>query len=181
MKWIAADDLRGGDLRSIGHGIDVAAKVRDQESFDRLFALMFHEERLVAMRAADAVEKITVGRPEYLGRHRTSVIRLLRTAREKELKWHAVSLVSRIGLTRAHLGTVWEVLRSYALDPKESRIVRVNSLQSMFDIALRMPDLGPDLESVMKDLEPEQIPSIAARLRILKKTQSRRGESARSR
>jgi hypothetical protein len=59
--------LAGGDRRSIGRSDEVLA---DPSLFDVLFKGMLHEDPLVRMRAADAVEKITARHPEYLQPHK---------------------------------------------------------------------------------------------------------------
>ncbi|MEK7785160.1 MAG: hypothetical protein AAB658_07015, partial [Chloroflexota bacterium] len=53
--------LEGGDLRSIGRSEEVAADVlADPALFGELFDGMLDDNPLIRMRAADAVEKITV-------------------------------------------------------------------------------------------------------------------------
>ncbi|MBV6439950.1 MAG: hypothetical protein EPGJADBJ_01608 [Saprospiraceae bacterium] len=64
--------LSGGDLRSIGNSDLVVANVRNPHDFDELFEYLFQPDRLIVMRTADAIEKITVHRPEYLKKHRQS-------------------------------------------------------------------------------------------------------------
>lgn len=58
-------NLSGGDLRSIGRADAIAKDVQTQHQFDELFEALFHNDRLIVMRAADAIEKITRGKPEY--------------------------------------------------------------------------------------------------------------------
>lgn len=52
--------LKGGDLRSIGKTNEVVGMVNNQKSFDELYQLLFHPDRKIVMRAADAIEKITL-------------------------------------------------------------------------------------------------------------------------
>jgi hypothetical protein len=47
--------LSGGDLRSIAQSNKVVDLVQDQEDFDKLFQFLFHEDRLVVMRAAPSL------------------------------------------------------------------------------------------------------------------------------
>ncbi|HWY97829.1 MAG TPA: hypothetical protein VNY36_01980, partial [Bacteroidia bacterium] len=67
------------------------------------------------------------------------------------------------------IGIVWAKLTSWALNKKESRIVRVFSLQGLFDLLKQAPELRVDYEQTLTTLEGEPIPSIAARVRILRK------------
>ena len=163
--------LLGGDLRTLKKNSAVIQRVRDQDSFDELFVLMFHHERALAMRAADAVEKITATHPEYLELHRKQLLSLLKSADHKELKWHVAQLVSRITLSDKDREDVWHMLTYWALNSNESKIVRVNSLQGLFDISRQVPSLRKDFEKTLNSLEHELIPSLQARIRKLKKTE----------
>jgi len=161
--------LSGGDLRSIGGANAIAKQVQSQHQFDELFEALFHNDRLIVMRAADVVEKITQNKPDYLKSHKKSLLRLLKDAKDKELKWHLVLLISRLQLTKPELGKVWEILSNWVLDSNESRIVRVNSIQALFDLSQQVPELMEDFELKITQLEREEIPSIKARIRKLKK------------
>ncbi len=120
------------------------------------------------MRAADTIEKITLNNPEYLKHHKQDIIKLMNTASDKELKWHLALIISRVDLTSTELGIVWEKLTNWAANSKESKIVRVNSIQSLFDLAMRKDELKKDFVLTIQAIEAEKIPSINARLRKLK-------------
>src|SRR5262245_9232679 len=87
-----------GDLRSIGKANTVVATIHSQRDFDELFEYLFYNDRLVVMRAADAVEKITVRHPQYLVRHKKMVLALCKTASNKELTWHLALMLPRLKL-----------------------------------------------------------------------------------
>lgn len=160
--------LSGGDLRSLGNANAIVREVRSRKQFDQLFEGLFHPDRVIVMRAADAIEKITWKKQRYLLPHKQSLLGLLRTATNKELKWHLALLVPRLQLTRLELGRVWATLSDWALDTNESRIVRVNSVQALFDLLKHSPGLGGDFELTLAQLEREAVPSISARIRKLR-------------
>ena len=59
--------LAGGDRRSVGRVGEVVQDVlADPDLFDTLFRGMVDQDPVIRMRSADAVEKITAVRPEYL-------------------------------------------------------------------------------------------------------------------
>lgn len=159
--------LSGGDLRSLSKSSEVVKAVHDQSDFDTLFRLLFHHQRIIVMRAADAVEKITKRNREFLNSHKNELLNLLKAALNKELKWHLALLVTRLELSNTELIRVWRMLTYWALNPYESKIVRVNSLQGLFELSNRMSVLKPNLERTIRTLEREHIPSISARLRKL--------------
>jgi hypothetical protein len=161
--------LLGRDLRKLGKNNLVVRAVNDQQSFDELFALIFHHERPLVLRAIDAVEKITLKRPEYLRPHKGQLMSVLKSADHKELKWHIAQLIPRIELSKIELIDVQHILAYWALNRNESKIVRVNALQGLFDLSKTHPEVKEDLAKVMSNLEQELIPSLQARLKRIKK------------
>lgn len=162
------DILKGGDLRSIGKANQVVAQVSDQQTFDKLFKALDNTDRKVVMRAADAIEKITVKNPGYLQQHREKILALCEEAKHIELKWHLALLVSRLELTKNEVGWIWQILTNWTTDKKESKIVRVNSLQGLYNISINHKELIQDFKLILRKVERENIPSINARLRKLK-------------
>jgi hypothetical protein len=126
--------LTGGDLRSIGRSNEIIRQIKNQDDFDNLFQYLLHQDRVVAMRAADVIEKITVTNVKYLNKHKIKIIELCKSDPEKEIKWHLALLVPRLILSKKELLEIWKLLSSWALDKKESRIVRVNSIQGLFNL-----------------------------------------------
>jgi len=127
--------LSGGDLRSIGASISVALHICNQQDFDTLFKYIFHPDRIVTMRAVDAIEKISFSQPEFLQKHKKRIFELLGRAKDKELKWHIAQLVPRLQLTNREFGLAWVTLTDWAKDRSNSRIVRVHSIQALADMA----------------------------------------------
>lgn len=165
--------LSGGDLRSIAQSNKVVGLVQGQEDFDKLFQCLFHEDRLVVMRAADAVEKLTVTNKNYLASHKRELIELCKKATDKELKWHLALMVSRLVLRKSELGIIWELLTSWALDQKESRIVRVNSIEGMFHLLQGHRELEQDFKLLLSELERQDVPSLNARIKKIRKAGGR--------
>lgn len=161
------DLLRGGDLRSLGQSGQIVGQITGQERFDELFRLLFHSDRLVVMRAADVVEKVTVPHPGFLAPHKKKLLALMGKAVDKELKWHLALLAPRIQWTEHELGIAWHTLTGWATDRKESRIVRVNSLQGLHDLLPQDPALRQDFSLTVRQLDRENIPSISVRIRKL--------------
>ena len=165
-----SDQLKGGDLRSLGNANEIAGSIHDQVSFNDLFKCLFDADRVVAMRSIDAVEKITREHPEYLQPRKAELLQLLHQSSPKEFKWHLPLLFVRLDLSNDETGEVWATLTNWALDKNESRIVRVNSLQGLHDLLLIHRDLQRDYDQTILELEQENIPSITARIRKLKTT-----------
>ncbi len=161
--------LHGGDLRSIADVDQLIPLIKNQKNFDELFRFLSSEDRLVVMRTADAAEKITKTHPAYLDPHKSEIIELLNNAKDKELKWHLALMVSRIDLSENELERVWNKLEAWVRDKSESKIVRVNSLQALYELSSLNKALKRDFEIIIGDIKKENIPSINARKNILKR------------
>lgn len=96
------------------------------------------------------------------------MIKFLKDAQDKEFKWHLALLVSRINLTQDEIGQVWVKLTKWAKDKSESKIVRVNSLQTLYDLTKKFTDFEKDLELTIQEIKSENVPSINARIRKFK-------------
>jgi len=160
--------LSGGDLRSIGKSNSVVSKIHNQKDFDNLVEYLFSINRLIVMRAVDAIEKITIDHPKYLARHKMKILELCNVAKDKELKWHLALLIPRLNLDKNEFGKAWNTLTSWAMDKTNSRIVRVNSIQGLFEMMKQKNEFGKDLSLTLTYLEKENVPSINSRIRKLR-------------
>lgn len=161
--------LSGGDLRSISGSNWATLHVKNQNSFNQLFRFLFHNNRLVVMRCADAIEKITRTHPQYLTPHSKQVIQLCGQAKNKELKWHLALLIARLYLKGDEFTIGWDILTNWACDKTNSRIVRVNSLQGLAEMTRQEKSLLKSFNLVLHKLENENIPSINARIKKIRK------------
>ncbi|MGD0338393.1 MAG: hypothetical protein ABSB78_06365 [Bacteroidota bacterium] len=165
--------LSGGDLRSIGKRNSVVLKIKNQNDFDELFQFLFHKDRIFAMRAADAIEKITIKNPVYLAKHKKKILELCNTADDRELQWHLALMIPRLHLTYKELKRIWNILSRWASDNTESRIVRVNSIQGLFELSRVYTKLITDFNMILSNIERQNIPSITARIKKLRKSSGR--------
>lgn len=160
--------LSGGDLRSLGKSAWLVSNIQSQTDFDILFEYLSKGDRIEVMRAADAIEKITINYPSFLIKHKRKILELCETAIDKELKWHLALLVPRLHLSRKELGKSWDILTNWAKDKNNSRIVRVHSIQGLFELTKKETELKQDLNLTLLEIMPENIPSINARIRKIK-------------
>jgi len=160
--------LKDGDLRSIGKAKDVVEMVNSQEDFDELFIGLYNSDRKIVMRTADAIEKITIQHSDYLNKHKTELLTLTSIAKDIELKWHLALLVTRLDLTEKEFGHTWDTLTKWATDRNESKIVRVNSIQGLFNLLQIIPELSQDFNLMISEIEKENIASLNARIRKIK-------------
>jgi hypothetical protein len=129
-------NLRGGDRRSTGNVDEVVSAVRKKpDLFKHLVKGLFEEDPVVRMRAADAMEKISLGDPELLQPFKRKLIQLAKDSQQQELRWHLAQMIPRLKLTPRETATLAEILFDYLND--KSKIVVTFSMQALADFALK--------------------------------------------
>ena len=156
--------LSGGDLRSIGGSNEIMRLIRNQEEFDILFSFLYHNSRLIVMRAVDSIEKISRDHSSYLDKHKSGVLDLIASAADKELKWHLAQLVPRLELNDEEKNSTFERLKKWLMDKTESKIVRVNSIQALYELSRDNKVLTESFDEMLSTVREENIPSINARI-----------------
>lgn len=128
------EKLAGTDRRSIGLAGEVAKEIAgDQSLFDQVFGALWHDDPVMRMRAADAVEKASRTNPERLLPHKEALLGELAAVAQQEVRWHLAQLLPRLPLDRAERHRAAAIVESFFDD--KSAIVRVNALQALVDLA----------------------------------------------
>lgn len=160
------EKLRGGDRRSIGRVDEVVAEVlADPALFEPLFQAMGSADPLVAMRAADAVEKVSGQRPDWLQPYAARLLEEIAPISQQEVRWHAAQMAPRLTLTVDERARWAEVLFGYLDDA--SRIVVVSAMQALADLSRDDPDLAGRVWPAIQKLAESGSPAIQARGRKL--------------
>ena len=154
--------LKGGDRRSIGASSKVVKQVMAQPNlFSVVFDGMTNSDPLVRMRCADAIEKITVRRPEYLVPYKRRLIELAQTAEQQEVRWHLAQLLPRVPLNKPERRRVLDIVSDYLTDA--SSIVRTFSMQTMADIAAKDDELRAAIVKRLEELTRTGSPAMRSR------------------
>lgn len=157
--------LSGNDLRSLGKSKKIINLIKHQNDFDVLFNFIYSEDRTTVMKTIDCIEKITRPNPHYLDKYTNQIIRLCDKTLNIELKWHLAQIISRLSLTNEEINKLVIILKKWILDKKESKMVRVNALQSLFEINNKYSTFKPELNEIISKLKKENIPSLNVRIR----------------
>lgn len=160
--------LSGGDLRSIGKNKEIVSGVKNQAEFDALFLFLYDQDNRVVLRSADAIEKISVNQPGYLDQHKEAILEWCKKVNEIGLQWHLALILPRLKLTDKEFKYAWAILTTWAMDQSNSRIVRVNSIQGLYEMSKIKNEMEEDFKNILLAIESEHIPSLRARIRILK-------------
>lgn len=160
--------LEGGDRRSIGQVSEVVAEALSNPTlFDVLFEGMFNEAPIIRMRCADAVEKITVKHPEYLGPYKDRLIAEVAQINQQEVRWHVAQMFCRLELNGHDRKAVLQILLGYLRD--ESKIVKTFSMQALADLAEGDVSLRPQVTDLLEELTRTGSPAMKSRGRKLLK------------
>ena len=171
------EKLQGGDRRSIGRSEEVAAEVlADPRLFGELFQGMLHLDPLVRMRAADAVEKITLAHPEYLQPFKEVLLQEVSSIDQQEVRWHVAQMLPRLELSPAERYQAVQILTSYLED--KSKIVQTFSLQAMADLAEGDQALRPLVLKILAGASQSGSPAVKSRVKKLQARLDKRMRSA---
>jgi hypothetical protein len=158
--------LTGGDRRSIGRAGEVVAAVLGEPSlFGVLFGGLFSEDALIRMRAADALEKITVKHPEWLQPYKEQLIRLVARSQEQEVRWHVAQMFPRLQTSQEERAAMVAILLDYLGD--KSRIVKTFAMQALADLAEQDASLRPEVVRVLEAHTRTGSPAMQSRGRKL--------------
>lgn len=109
--------LKGGDRRSIGRANDVVKLVkRSPKRIGELVKCLWNPSLLVAIRAADALEKISRQQPAPLERFKEELLGFATETTQQEVRWHLAAIMPRLRLTKVECNRFEEILHSYLQD-----------------------------------------------------------------
>jgi hypothetical protein len=158
--------LKLGDRRSTRGVPEVVDRVlANPRLFPVVFDGMSDSDPLVRMRCSDAVEKITIRRPESLAPYKKPIIELAAVAEQQEVRWHLAHIISRIKLNKPERQRIAEILFGYLND--ESKIVKTFSMQALADIAAQDSELRGPIIGKLEELTIAGSPAMKSRGRKL--------------
>ena len=161
------DLLTGNDLRSIGKSNEVVQLVTsDPVLFDEVFDGIFHNDKVVRARCADAVEKVAVRFPEMIQKKKSVILKNLNKFEQKEVIWHIALIIGYLKLSPKELVKAFDILHKW-LNTSNSIIVKVACMQSLATHAMKNKKL---IKSVRDEIEKQMLtgaPAIKARGRHL--------------
>jgi hypothetical protein len=160
------DHLRGGDRRSIGRANEIVKMVEEQPSLlPELVEEIWSPDPVIAMRAADAAEKLSRTHAHGLHGFKKEFLGLAEETQQQELCWHLAAMLPRLQLSPSEQRRAVVILTQY-LDDKSS-IVKTFALQGLFDLSLRDRALRPRVEELLRSAQRAGTAAMRARSRKL--------------
>jgi hypothetical protein len=158
--------LAGGDRRSIGRANEVVDLVRrEPKRVDVLCNCLWDTDACVRMRAADALEKLSREKAEFLQPYRKQLLRLLGETDQREVRWHLAMIIPRLRLTVAQCQRATDLLLLYLED--KSSIVKTCAMEGLAQLAAQHKGLRPMVLNLLRASVVRGTPAMRARGRIL--------------
>jgi len=158
--------LAGGDRRSVGRVDEVIADVlSDPTLFRAVFDGMLSDDPIIKMRSADAIEKITAERPEYLQPYKDSLLYQVAKIEQQEVRWHVAQMLPRLELDARERATAVSTVLDYLDD--ESKIVKTFSMQALADFAEQDDRFRAQVIGLLEELTSAGSPAMKSRGRKL--------------
>jgi len=127
-----------------------------------------HDDPIIRMRAADAVEKATKKCPELLWPYKRKLLGEIAAIEQPEVRWHLSLMLPRLSLNDAERQQVLVILDDHLRD--HSKIVRVNAMQALADLALQYEEMRPAVIQRLEYLTETGSPAMKARGKKLLKS-----------
>jgi hypothetical protein len=158
--------LSGGDRRSISRANSVSRDVLARPALFRILVDgLTADDPVVRMRSADALEKVTLQRPELLRPHKRRLLEIAGQTRQQEVRWHMALVFPRMNLPPAERAVALDILLDYLRD--KSSIVKTWSMQCLADFVQEDPGLKRRLLPLLRELAESGTPAMCARGRKL--------------
>lgn len=161
------DLLKGHDLRSIGKSNEVVKLVtRDPDLFNEVFEGIFHDDKVIRARCADAVEKVARVFPVYIQKKKSIILKNLPKFKQKEILWHIAMMIGYIKLNRAEVARAAGFLFKW-LKEEESIVVKVMCMQTLAELSLKNPKMRKSVKDEILKQMVNGSPGVKARGRKL--------------
>lgn len=158
--------LEHGDLRTIADVEKIRALVTNATDFRNLLQLIESANRNLAMKAADAAEKISREKPGWVNGFKSQLLTHLNNKEHKELLWHVLQLLRLCDFSSAEATDLQPSIREL-IESYPSNIVKAESAEFLFYLSLKNPVLGSEVRSYLDDLlhDEQSPPALKSRIR----------------
>lgn len=162
MLATGRNKLNGGRTKEV-----VALVLAKPRRIGQLMECLWDEDPGVANRAADALERISYGKPSLAAAWTEPLIGLMFEAEHNKLRWNLALLVPRLKLSVEEAQRVAAALRTY-LDDRSS-IVKTAAMHGLALLTRHDPKMLPEVLDMLRILSRSGTPAMRARGRILLK------------
>lgn len=154
--------LKEGDLRTTGKVPEVVEIVfANPDLFQIVIEGMVHPDAGVRMRSADAAEKITRKKPDYLIPYKKLLLEGISQLSQQEVRWHLAQIIPRLELNARERKQAAASLLLFLED--SSKIVQVNALSALVELAKVDDQLLAVVKDIVEDKADNGSPAVRKR------------------
>jgi hypothetical protein len=126
----------------------------DQSRFDKLMQLFLKGEYRVTQRAAWALKFCAEAEPTLILPHLQALVENLKYPLHDSNKRNTIKVLTFIEIPEDLLGELADICFGFLASPKEAIAIRVFSMELLFKICEREPDLSNELKLLIEDHYP---------------------------
>ncbi|MFI5229103.1 MAG: hypothetical protein ACHQWU_08540 [Gemmatimonadales bacterium] len=161
--------LSGGDRRSIGRVAEVIAAVRAApRRLPALIKALGASDGVVALRAADAIEKLSRVDAVRVGRYRATLLTAAAGTADPAIRWNLIQALERLTSGARESARLVRRLEVWYLTDR-SAIVRASALDAVVSLAERDARLRAAARRVFDDARRSGSAAVRARARRLRR------------
>lgn len=161
--------LSEGDKRTVNNVSQVVRlALKDRRVIKTLIDYITNGHEALAMRAADALQKVHAQQPLLLHPYAPQLINLLQVTTQKEVRWHLAQILPHLPLTRSQTALAAKIWQNDFYHSKSS-IVKTFSLQAMHDIAVSNTKFKPEYQAMLAYALSNGTPAMKSRARLLQR------------
>jgi len=167
-----ADQLQGGDRRSLGCANQVAGTILANPSrLQELLSCCLAPSPIIRSRASHALMTIARQKPELLQPHTGFFLNEVMPLSQWEVRSHFCQTITRLALAPREIDRLLSGLQDYFSD--KSSIVRTCAMQAMVDLCQQTESLAPQIRPIIAEKTASGTAAMRARGRQLLKVLDR--------
>lgn len=140
------------------------------EWHNELIDIYLSNEEPFSRRIAWAIDLYSLEEPEIVIPYLEIIVDLLQKFSHDALRRHSLHILSRLPLPDSRLGELINICFDWLLSPNQPAAVKVYSIEILYRISLREPDIREELKDCIELRLNEETPGFKNRgLKILKK------------
>ena len=124
----------------------------NQQRFDELLNLFLNDEYRVVQRAGWPISNLVIAHPQLIQKHFTKLLQnVKKPGIHDAVKRNTVRLLQDITIPERFHGKVMNLCFDYIISPSEKVAVKAFSLTILEKLAMRYPEIKPELKTIIED------------------------------
>lgn len=147
----------------------------DQKKFDELISYMLSDESVLAQRAAYTFSYTAENDLSLVKKHLAKLIAQLKIDSHNAVHRNILRILSQLDIPEKHMGMLTDICFNFLINPKEVIALRAFSMEVLYKITLKEPDLAEELVLTIKDGLPFATAAYKSKAKKIIKDFTKRG------